>query len=912
MYLKTKVHIIISILLFCGLDVASQTAPDTALAKPPALPPADSLPAQLDSLPERRPPAFSGSRPVDLNDVKLSADAPEEQIDYEAKDSMLFDSKNQKIHLFGEAKVSYQDVNMTADYILIDWNENTMTAEGKRKPGGGWLGKPTFTQGGQDVSASKLKYNFKTFKGIIYNVQTMQQGMNVVGTKGKFIGAGEDSTKANIIYNSDAIFSTCDLEQPHFGIRSKKQKIVQDKVAIVGPSNLEIGGIPTPIWLPFGFFPMTQGQRTGLIFPRDYEFSEAWGYGLRNVGWYFPMNDYWDLALTGDIYFKGTFRTHALANYRKRYKYNGNLSIDFARQRQDGADGRPVYNPSTSIRWSHNQDPKAHPYHTFGGSINIQTSGYQQQNNADFRSQTQRTLRSNMSYKQRFDAPFDLSASFNHSQNTSTKRVSVSFPTVNFQTQALYPFKRKLQVGGERWYERVQVRYTSEARNQFEATDSTLFTKQTLNDAQFGVRHNVSTSTSFNLLKYFNVTPNANYKEVWYFRTVDKTFDPTAEIEFDTIYNEFDSTQFEIKADTTSFGNIIDNEKFGFKPLRQFNVGISMNTRIFGTMLFKRGKLRGLRHVISPSFGFNFTPDYTNPDWGYFKSVRKDLRNDEVELYNIFENNKLSGFEKPSPSGRQMTFNYSFGNQFEAKIYSKKEEKTKNIKLFRSVSVAGNYNFAADSMRWSTVRVQGNTNLFNGITTFRFNATYDPYERDNTTGRRINKLLWDTQKKLLRLNDWSMGFTTNLTVGRVRDLIKGINTDQRLANEDPKDKRQEEDLLSLFENFRIAHSFTLRRRFNVSAQKDSIEVSAHTISSSGTIKLTPNWDVRVGNFGYDFQSKRITYPDFTFTRNLHCWEMGLSWQPFFNTYSFYIRVKPGHLDFINIPYSKRIQDARRR
>ncbi len=894
-----------------GLSTLAQEAPDTLTNAPLKTSNVDSLSSVSDTIPPISQPVFSGSQSINWDEVNLSPDAPDDQIDYSSKDSMFFDLKNKHIHLYGEAKVVFQDVNMTADYILIDWDENTMMANGRKSPRGEWIGKPNFQQGGQDVKASRLKYNFKTYKGIIYDVQTIQEGMNVVGTKGKFFGAGDDTTKVNIIYNKDAIFSTCDLEEPHFGIRSKKQKIVQDKVAIVGPSNLEIGGIPTPLWLPFGFFPMKMGQRTGLIFPRDYEFSEAWGFGLRNVGWYFPMNDNWDFTFTSDIYLKGTFRIHGESRYKKRYKYNGSIGLDFAYQRSE-IEGKPIFSPSVNIKWRHSQEQKAHPYRNFGGNINVQTSDYQRTNQTDSRSQFQSSISSNMSYRQKFDAPFDLSASFRHSQNTNTRKVSISFPTVSFQTQALYPFKRKLQVGGEKWYERVQVRYKSEARNQFEATDSTLFTKKTLEDAQYGVRHEMTTSTTFNFLKYFNVSPNATYKEVWYFRSVDKSFDPTPEIEFDTIYNEFDSTQFEVVPDTLNYGEVIDMENLGFKPFRQYTMGIRMDTKIFGTVLFKRGKLRGVRHVISPSFGFNFTPDYTNPDWGYFKSVRTDFRTDEEDLYNVFENNRLSGFEKPSSSGKQMNFSYSFGNQLEAKVYSKKEEKTKNIKLFRTLSVSGNYNFAADSLNWSVVRVSGNTSFFNNITTFRASLNYDPYERDPATGRRINKLLVKTQGKLLRLDSWSAAFTTNLTVGRIRDLIKGVNTDQRLANESEEDPLKQQDLLSLFENFRINHSFTVRQQYNTSLQKDTVIISANSISSTGNINLTPNWGIRVGNFGYDFQSKRVTYPDFTFTRDLHCWEMGLSWQPFYDTYSFYIRVNPGHLDFINIPYSKRIQDRSRR
>ncbi|MBI5914368.1 MAG: LPS-assembly protein LptD, partial [Bacteroidetes bacterium] len=677
-----------------------------------AAPPADSLPPQGFGRPA--PP-----RSANLDSIQISPDALDEQVDYQSVDSMFFDIKKKQIHLFGQAEVKFQTMTIQADYILIDWDSNIMSAQGKRLPGGEWLGKPHFTEGDQNFTASKIKYNFKTYKGIIYDAQTMQEGMNIVGEKGKFFGTGNDTTKANVIYNKNAIFSTCDLEHPHFGIRSNKQKIVQDKVAIVGPCNLVIGDIPTPLWLPFGFFPLKLGKRTGLIFPRNYEYSEAWGFGLNEVGWYLPMGDNWDLTLTGDIYLKGTFRVHGASNYRKRYKFNGSATIDFAYQRTE-VEGLPEYSPSLSIRWNHTQDAKAHPYRSLGGNINFQTSDYQRSNQTDAQSRLQSSISSNMSYRQRFDKPFDLSVAFSHSQNTNTRDVTISFPTVNFQTQSLYPFKRKVKTGGEQWYERIQMRYTSEARNQFTAKDSTIFTQKTLDDAKFGLRHNLTASTSFNLLKYFTVSPSANYKEVWYFKTVNKNFDPMPTIELDTIYNPEDSSEIEVLMDTTEFGNIIDDENFDFKPLRQYNAGASMSTKLFGTLLFKKGKVRGLRHVMTPNFGFNYTPDFTNPDWGYFKTVKKDLRNDELLTYSVFENNRLSGFDQPSTGGKQMALSYGFGNLFEAKIFSKRDSTLKNVKLFNSVNVGGSYNFAADSMNWSVVNITGNTNFFNGLTSFRF------------------------------------------------------------------------------------------------------------------------------------------------------------------------------------------------
>ena len=890
-----------------ALELVAQQ-PRKPLAPPTARP--DSIPAQtFVAPPDSLPATGAAAVGIDWAKVKLSPDAVEQTVEYRSQDSMLFSLAKKQIHLYQQAEVKYEDMTIQADYIVIDWDSSLMLAEGRKNFQGKLSGKPHFVKGSQDFTASRMKYNYQSSKGIIYDAITKQEGMSVVGTKAKFIGAGDDSTKTDVIYNSDAIFSTCDLEHPHFGIRSKKQKVIPDKVAVVGPSNLEIGGVPTPLWLPFGFFPLKIGAKTGLLFPKDYQYSESYGFGLEGMGWYFPFSDQWDLALTTDVYMKGSVRLHANSNYRKRYKYNGNLSLSLAYLRTE-VEGVSKFEPSMSLRWNHAQDSRAHPYRSLGGSINLQTGNYQRQNLTDARSQLESSLNSNMSWRQRFDAPFDLSANFSHSQNTLTRKVSISFPNLSFQTQTLYPFKRKKPSGKQKWYETIQMRYSSEVRNQFTATDTTLFSKKTLEDAQYGVRHNLTTSTSFNLLKYFTVSPNATYKEVWYFKTLNKTFDPTLDIDSTIVYND-DSTEFTVVYDTLSFGKILDDERFGFKPYRQYNLGVGISTKIFGTMLFKKGRLRGLRHVMTPNIGFSFSPDYTNPDWGYFKSVRKDLRSDEEINYSIFENSLVSGFERPSFSGRQMALTYSINNIFEAKWKGRRDSVPEKVNLFRSVSVSGNYNFAADSLKFSTVRISGNTALLNNITSFRFGITFDPYTRNPTTGARINTFYWNSNKKLLRLNDWDFNFNTNMTVGRLRDLFRGVNTDVRVANASPSDNANpySGDIFDLFEDFSISHTFAVRHSFLNGT--DTTRITTHSISSRGNIQLTPNWRVTVGNFGYDFLAKRVTYPDFGFYRDLHCWEMGFNWQPVYGTYSFYIRVKPGKLDFINIPYRKGIQDSSR-
>jgi hypothetical protein len=293
--------------------------------------------------------------------------------------------------------------------------------------------------------------------------------------------------------------------------------------------------------------------------------------------------------------------------------------------------------------------------------------------------------------------------------------------------------------------------------------------------------------------------------------------------------------------------------------------------------------------------------------------VRTDTRNEEETIYNIFENNRLGGFETPSYTGKQMAFTYGFSNLFEAKIFSKRDSTDKKIPIFRSLNIGGNYNFAADSLNWSIVSVSGNTSFFNGITTFRFNANFDPYERNPQTGARTKQTYLDSRGRLLRFDTYSLGVNTNMTVGRLRDLIKGINTDQRVANQPPTPSPEEgllkgQDLLSLFEDFTISHNFTVQRRFDTRIKQDTTVISANSVNTRGHIQLTDNWSITVGNIGYDFQSKELTYPDFGFYRDLHCWELGFNWQPHYGTYSFYLKVKPGKLDFINIPYRKNIQD----
>ena len=884
---------------------------DSLLVQNDSLPPLDSLTQTSSTPPLRRP------------NVPLSDDALEAPVEYNAQDSMHYDIENQLIYLYGNASVNYQTMSLTADYIVFDWGNNIVIAEGTADSLGNTSGFPKFKDGAQDFTAQKMRYNFKTSKGVIYDVSTKQgSDIYVLSHKAKFIRQNADSTKQevdDVVYSTNSIFTTCDHPHPHFGIRSKKQKVVPGKVVVVGPSNLEISGVPTPVWLPFGFFPVKDHKSTGLIFPRDYEFSPRWGFGLKNVGWYFPLGEYFNLQVTGDIYTRGTWGLQARSQYKRRYKYSGDFNLAFSNRRDEFPNGLPKVDRSYTLRWSHRQDPSAHPTNTFSASANIQTNDYQSLNQNDAENVLQNSLSSNISFSRRFpDKPFNLTVNASHSQNTNTREVRINAPVVNFQMNRIFPFKRAVQTGKERWYEKISLRYQMNAQQQFVATDTTLFTKETWDNAQNGIRHSLSTDASFRVFKFFNLTPNVSYKELWYFKTLQKEFDPT--LTLDTIYsvNPLDSTDREIlRIDTTSFGSVEDMLVNGFTRLPLLErVGVSLNTQIFGLREFEKGLVRGIRHTLKPTFSFGYTPDYTRESLMYFDSVQTDVRfPDQLQGYGIFDR---AIYDKPPTGGKNMGITYSFNNIFEAKYFSKKDSTVNSMKLLDNVVVGGNYNFIADTLKWSEVSIRATTRFFKGITTLNFNATYDPYDVEFTeTGakKRVNRFYLDTKKRLLRFDRATLRLNTGISVAQIRKFFNKSdderpNTSGRSGAVQPVSRgslASGQDLLSLFENFRISHNFAVQR--NRLENRDTTFVQAHSIRIQGSIKLTEKWNIRLGNISYDFKSDRLVYPDLGFSRDLHCWEMGMSWQPERGTYSFFLRVRPGPLDFINIPYKKNNVDA---
>jgi hypothetical protein len=901
--LKTIIRIAFwSILTSAGL--LAQVPQDTLPAPMGTLPVlADTLLVPIDTnLVEESPLPPPARKPV----YEVSNEGLDAPVKYQSKDSIINDIRNNRVMLFGEATVEYPDILLKADYIEIDWKSNMAIARGLPDSLSRLQGTPQFVSGDEVIRAEEIRFNLQTKKGKIYKAATSQNDLYMLAEETKFIGACCEG-ETDVIYGRGGEFTVCDHPEPHFAIRSTKQKIIPNKLVIIGPSNLEIMGIPTPLWLPFGFFPTNPPgtSSSGLLFSSDYEFSPVWGYGLRNIGWYFPVSDRLDVAVTSDLYLKGTFRVRAITNYATRYKYRGSAQIEIGTLRQEDNFGLPLRQQTFSMRLNHSQDAKAHPSRTIGGNINFETNNAQRRNFNDPNSVLSSTLSSNFSYSESFpNKPFNLSVAFNHSQNVNSREMTVNFPQFNFQTQTLYPLKRKEAIGAQRWYERVALVYRGEAKASVTASDTTIFSRETLEAIRFGARHDVRSNVSLKFLRYFNFNPNVNYNETWNFHARERIFDPTIRFTREDILDDETSEIIGERIIDTLFGSITDTVLLRFTPVRQFQAGFNVDTKLFGTLLFKRGFLRGIRHVVTPSLGFNFAPDYTRPELGYFGYAQRDTRFPvSLERYPVLDK-PLYG--SPPNAGLRMEASYSLSSFVEAKVYSKRDSTDRNIRILRRLDLSGSYNFAAPDFQWSPVRVSTGLTFLKGLSSLVLNATLDPYQRD-VGGNRIEAFVWQQTQFPVRLDNARASLSTSMTVAKLRAMLQVKKPDDT-APPTGGARRNSDNFLDLFNNFGISHNFVVERaQIN---NQDTIRISTHSIQFNGNIQLTQAWQVGVQSFGYEFTRKMITYPSFNIARSLHCWEMALSWQPLRSTYMFYIRVIPGSMfDFLNLPYRRGNQDT---
>ena len=908
--MKHHLQIIISVIFFCTTAINAQK-PDSILQKEK---PTQNDPRTVIATPVQIV-ALDTTRRKDSTSVRVSKDGLDSPVDYGAKDSIFFDNKNNLVHLYGDAYLNYGNLKLTAAYIVVDMKNSIATAEPRPDSVGKLKGLPNFKDESQDVSANKMRYNFITRKGVILEARSKQNDVFIHGGKSKFVASNGDSTvkKDNIIYSQDAIFTTCSADHPHFGIVSSKQKVIPNKLIVVGPSNLVIGDIPTPIWLPFAAFPLKQGKKTGLIFPKDYEYSPTWGFGLKNMGWYFPLSDNYDLTLQGDLYIRGTWGIRANSRYVKKYRYQGNFELGYVSTIKENEKSVLSRDPSWNIRWSHSKDSRVNPNWTFNASVNMSgsksndltRSNYNNVTRNDFASATTSQQSSSVSFTKTFPGkPYSLSGSMQQSQNSVTRDVTMSLPNLDFTMQTLFPFKQKERVGAERWYEKIALQYNSSLQNQITTKDSLLLSSHVFDNLNFGVKHNLSSNVNFTVLKYLNFSPSVSYSENWYVKQIGKTFDPTQTFRTDTLVNPNNTTDTLFKKVVVLDGQTKIDTIGGFYRPHQFNVGASLTTRIFGTVQFKQGWLRGIRHSISPSLSFNYSPNY----YRYTDSVRTTNSSLLKQVYSRYENSLYGA----ATGGKQMALGYNLTNLFEIKTFKSSDSTFKKTKLLENVNISGNYNFAADSFRFSDISMSTGTNLFKGLSTLSVGALFSPYGRLSNNLRSQDFALKQNGKFLTFLNT-TVNLNTGISIGDLYDKLTGQSKDEteqntkKIATKKNAKNANDESMIDLFRAFRINHVFSISVDRNFGGRDTTL--FQNSLYTSGNIKLSKKWSMTVGNIGYDFIQKQLTYPDFSFSRDLHCWDMGMSWQPVRGTYSFFLRVKPGTLDFIKVPYQQNINDS---
>jgi hypothetical protein len=868
--------------------------------------------SQLDTLPRSLPldSIISNSIKTDTTFSKVSESKKETKIaegglddiiDYGSTDSSFVDLKENQIHLFGNAFVKYKKYDLKAGYIIFDFDNSEASAFQLEDLQGRKTQKPDFTDGTNKFKSNGLRFNFKTSKGLIFDAITQEGEFTIHGTRTKFVSKDADSTAVDDqIYNQNAIITTCDLDHPHYGIHARKLKVVPNKLAIIGLSQLEVMGIPTPIFLPFGFFPLVEGRSSGIIFPNNFEYDENLGIGFREVGYYFPINDYMDLRVTGDIYTRGTHRLNAQSQYKKRYRYNGNVQVSYANNiGESPLDGGQTSNKAYSLKITHNQDAKAHPYRSLGGNINLSTNRYDQINTNDYENVVNNKISSNFFYKHSMPGtPFSFSAGLAHFQDNQTRAVRITLPDVKLNMATIYPFKSK-KGGKEGWYERITFDYDAKFKNYVEATDTTLFTDEVWENLQTGLSHKTTSGASFNVLKYFNVSVNADLEQFVLTRTQDRNLGPAPDP--DSIGVEVDQLGMETILYDTTYGEINETFENGLATVEKFGMSMSVNTQRFATVRFKKGWLRGLRHTAKPSIGFTYRPDTQDK---YQDSVQTSSDPTMLEDFTYF-NPYRGGAFNPSFNSKQMALTYRLNNFFEGKYWSKADSTEKKFKLLNNLNINGSYNFAADSLKFSPLNIRGNTSFFKGVTSVNFDARYQFYEK-NENGRLINETVWSNSKRPVKFDNFNITVTNGLTIGKIRELVFGGGKSDKdeEAKDKKKEKKQGKSLADWVDNFRIGHQF----RYRIQKQNNGVDtgfVQSHSIKLSGNIELTDSWNLSVRNISYDLVNKKFVFPQFSLSRDLHCWTMQFSWSPAIEVYSFFIGVKSSSLSFLKYDYGQR-------
>jgi len=813
---------------------------------------------------------------VVVDTIEASKSDIDTRIQYSCKDSIRMSMAEQRVYLYGEAKVVYGSKNIQAEYLIINWVTNEVSAYGKLDTlTGKTIGKPLFKDGSDMYVADSIRYNMKSGKGIIKGIVTRQGD--------GFIHGGPVKRTQEAIYVKHALYTTCDLPHPHFSINASKLKVIPGDKVVTGPFHMEIMGIPTPLGLPLGFFPVTKRSKSGIIFPSGGE-SRSRGFYISNGGYYWAVNDYVGAKVFGDLYANKSYRISAQTNYIKRYCYSGLTAFSYSKIQEGFADSTSTKAPKLfNFRWSHTTI--GNKPSRLSADVNISSSKFYTTNSYNPINRQSTNFASNITWSKTFrNSPFNVSVAVRQDQNTVTKAMTVTLPEVNVSMNRIYPFRSKVNPGNK-WYEKINVSYNGSTKytatnhlqnvrlngSEVAYADTTINIQGNLNtiinQGQWGVHNTVPIGTTFKVFKYLSLNPSLNIENWVYANRLN--------------YNISHTQTGAVVAQPSP------DKQNGLNTVFSGNFTTALTTRIYGTYRVNTKFLQGIRHTLIPTFTYTYRPDI------------KDLAGDNAFYTNSAVMNKgketpysrYQGYVYGGPaSGTVNSLSISLQNTVEGKARNRKDttglNATKKIKLIENLSVAGAYNFSADSLKWSLINVSANSRLFDKIS-INFTSTFDPYQTilDSVHGttlaqKRVDRLAFDspTNKKFLILTNYNIALSTNLNP-------KGQKSQAPVSNINPNAANYLIAGAGQYVDFTIPWNLSVA--YNIQYSKIGVAPATYinTLTFKGDIKVSDNWKVGFSS-GFDVVKQQLPYTTVNVYRDLHCWQMNLSLVPFGTAQSF--------------------------
>ncbi|MDG2431023.1 putative LPS assembly protein LptD [Flavobacterium sp.] len=821
------------------------------------------------------------------------------KVRYKAEQYAKIDQKNKLITLYDKAELYYQDIELKAGKIVLDYEKNEVYAGRMKDSTGKYSQYPNFKQGTNIVEPDSIRFNFKTKKALIYNSRSDQGEFKI---KAAITKKENDS----VYFLKGARFTTsANIEDPEYYFQTNKVKFIPGKKVVTGLTNMVIANVPTPIALPFAYFPMSKETSiSGIILP-SYNDSNARGFSLQNGGYYFALNDHYDLTVSGDYYTNGSYGMRFESSYAKKYSFSGNVNFRFENLITSER-GFPDYSKQKiyNIQWSHSRDAKANPNSTFSASVNLGSSKYFKTsiNLANIGSNLNNTLSSSISYAKTFNTipQLRMSLTATHSQNTQTEVINMTLPTLQLSVDRVYPFVGKDGVK-KGFIKNINLQYNLNGRNEIVTNDSLFFKPQMFKDARIGMQHSIPISTNFKLFKYFSASTTANYNEVWTAKTLQRGYNTDKSIVEDKVIN-------------------------GFDAYRTYSFSSSLGTTVYGTFNFgDNKKIQSIRHVMRPNFSYSYTPSFEK----YYDTYASDATGTIFKQYSRFENGL---FGAPGITNSNI-LGFDLSNTFEAKVRDSDSTKVapKKIMLINNLNLSTSYNLNADgvtSLAFAPIRVSGGTQLFENKMNVNFGTTLDPYAIDNT-GNRINVFNINNGGSLFRMTSANMTLNYSISSssndkkskdknsqttrngGREDDLF-GSNTnlnDNRRSQFDGSEEAGT-DVISEFFHSKLPWDMTFAYSLTYGNNNREKQITGNSIMISANADLTPKWKAGIST-GYDFVQNGVTFTQLRFERDLLSWRMDFNWTPFGTNanWGFFIGIKSGVLS--DLKFDKRSLNTNR-